>query len=156
MNSGEVVHSFTRRAYSSSIACLVWPDTRLAARMVSAITRGSLIGTSVYDNPPRREMGNRHCLQEDKYGMRISAWMMAAALLCPVLALHAQDNSTYKVDFTIRDSGDAGGKTGRKYSLLVNRNQKTVFKVGNRVPVATGGASGNALVNTQFTYIDVG
>ena len=88
--------------------------------------------------------------------MRISAWMMAAALLCPALAVHAQDNSTYKVDFTIRDSGDAGGKTGRKYSLLVNRNQKTVFKVGNRVPVATGGTSSNALVNTQFTYIDVG
>ncbi len=88
--------------------------------------------------------------------MRISAWMMAAALLCPALAVHAQDNSTYKVDFTIRDSGDAGGKTGRKYSLLVNRNQKTVFKVGNRVPVATGGSSSNALVNTQFTYIDVG
>ena len=81
---------------------------------------------------------------------------MAAALLLPALPAHAQDNSTYKVDFTIRDSGDAGGKTGRRYSLLVNRNQKTVFKVGNRVPVATGGTSSNALVNTQFTYIDVG
>ncbi len=91
--------------------------------------------------------------------MRISAWMMAAALLYPALAVHAQDardNSTYKVDFTIRDTGDAGGKTGRKYSLLVNRNVKTTFKVGNRVPVATGGTSGNTLVNTQFTYIDVG
>ena len=88
--------------------------------------------------------------------MRISAWWMAAALLCPALAVHAQDSSTYKVDFTIRDTGDAGGKTGRKYSLLVNRNQKTVFKVGNRVPVTTGGTSGGTLVNTQFTYIDVG
>ena len=89
--------------------------------------------------------------------MRISAWMMAAALLGPGLAVHAQDvRTTYKVDFTIRDTGDAGGKTGRKYSLLVNREQKTVFKVGNRVPVATGGTSGGTLVNTQFTYIDVG
>jgi general secretion pathway protein D len=70
--------------------------------------------------------------------------------------VHAQDSSPYKVDFTIRDTGDAGGKTGRKYSLLVNHNQKTVFKVGNRVPVATGGTSGGTLVNTQFTYIDVG
>ena len=82
---------------------------------------------------------------------------MAAALLCPALAVRAQDaSSTYKVDFTIRDTGDAGGKTGRKYSLLVNRGIRTIFKVGNRVPVATGGVSSNALVNTQFTYIDVG
>jgi len=91
--------------------------------------------------------------------MRISALMMAAALLGPATAVHAQDirdSSTYKVDFTIRDTGDAGGKTGRKYSLMVNRGVKTVFKVGNRVPVATGGTSGGTLVNTQFTYIDVG
>ena len=91
--------------------------------------------------------------------MRVSTWMMAAALLCPGLAVHAQDireNPTYKVDFTIRDSGDAGGKTGRKYSLLVNHGVKTTFKVGNRVPIATGGTSGGTLVNTQFTYIDVG
>src|SRR5260370_12707209 len=91
--------------------------------------------------------------------MRISAWMMAAALLGPGLAVHAQDareKSTYKVDFTIRDTGDAGGKTGGKYCRLVNRNVKTTFKVGNRVPVATGGTSGGTLVNTQFTYIDVG
>lgn len=96
---------------------------------------------------------------EAKYGMRFSTWMMAAALLCPGLAVHAQDareSSTYKVDFTIRDTGDAGGKTGRKYSLLVNRGVKTVFKIGNRVPVATGAMNGGTLVNTQFTYIDVG
>src|ERR1035438_6784016 len=88
--------------------------------------------------------------------MRISTWIMAAALLCPGLAVHAQDNSTYKADFTIRDSGDAGGKTGRKYSLLVNPGVKTTFKVGNRVPVATGGSNSGTIVNTQFTYIDVG
>jgi hypothetical protein len=91
--------------------------------------------------------------------MRISAWMMGAALLGAGLTVHAQDardQSPYKVDFTIRDTGDAGGKTGRKYSLLVNRNVKSTFKVGNRVPVATGGANGGTLVNTQFTYIDVG
>ena len=88
--------------------------------------------------------------------MRISAWMMAAALLCPALAVHAQDvRETYKVDFTIRDTGDAGGKTGRKYSLLVNRSQKTTFKVGNRVPVVSAGTGGVG-GNVQFTYIDVG
>ena len=83
---------------------------------------------------------------------------MAAALLCPALAVHAQDSReglTYKVDFTIRDTGDAGGKTGRKYSLLVNRSQKTTFKVGNRVPVVSAGTGGVG-GNVQFTYIDVG
>jgi hypothetical protein len=80
---------------------------------------------------------------------------MAAALLCPGLAVHAQDNSTYKADFTIRDTGDAGGKTGRKYSLLVNPGHKTTFKVGNRVPVTTAGTGGLG-GNVQFTYIDVG
>ena len=59
--------------------------------------------------------------------MRFSAWMMAAALLCPALAVHAQDINTYKVDFTIRDTGDAGGKTGRKFSLLVNRGVKSTL-----------------------------
>jgi len=87
--------------------------------------------------------------------MRISKWIMAAALLCPGLAVHAQDNSTYKADFTIRDTGDAGGKTGRKYSLLVNPGHKTTFKVGNRVPVTTAGTGGLG-GNVQFTYIDVG
>jgi hypothetical protein len=87
--------------------------------------------------------------------MRISTWIMAAALLCPGLAVHAQDNSTYKADFTIRDTGDAGGKTGRKYSLLVNPGHKTTFKVGNRVPVTTAGTGGVG-GNVQFTYIDVG
>src|SRR5664279_3451462 len=87
--------------------------------------------------------------------MRISTWIMAAALLCPGMAVHAQDSSTYKVDFTIRDTGDAGGKTGRKYSLLVNPGHKTTFKVGNRVPVITAGTGGVG-GNVQFTYIDVG
>ena len=88
--------------------------------------------------------------------MRFFAWMMGAALLCPGLAVHAQDTNTYKVDFTIRDTGDAGGKTGRKFSLLVNRGVKSTFKVGNRVPVSTGALNSAGLVNTQFTYIDVG
>ena len=45
--------------------------------------------------------------------------MMAAALLGTGLVAHAQDRP-YKVDFTIRDTGDAGGKTGRKYSMVVS------------------------------------
>jgi hypothetical protein len=78
---------------------------------------------------------------------------MAAALLGPGLVAHAQDKP-YKVDFTIRDTGDAGGKTGRKYSLLVSPGRKTTFKVGNRVPVVTGSANSGG--NVQFKYVDVG
>ena len=90
--------------------------------------------------------------------MRLSAWMMAVALLCPAMAVRAQDRNegpAYKVDFTIRDSGDAGGKTGRKYSLLVNRGVRNTFRVGNRVPVVSGTTTGVGS-NTQFSYIDVG
>jgi len=52
--------------------------------------------------------------------------MMAAALLAPGLVAHAQDRP-YKVEFTIRDTGDAGGKTGRKYSMVVSSGHKTTF-----------------------------
>lgn len=88
--------------------------------------------------------------------MRVSALILAACLLGSGLTIRAEDRESYKVDFTIHDTGDAAGKSGRKYSLLVNRGQRTVFKVGNRVPVLTGGTNGGALVNTQYTYIDVG
>src|ERR1035438_2791604 len=48
MNSGAVVHSLTRRAYSSSMACLVWASDRVAARIASAIARDSLMGALLY------------------------------------------------------------------------------------------------------------
>jgi len=83
---------------------------------------------------------------------------MRKALFLVVLLgapLCAQQRDVFKVDFTIRDSGDAGGKTGRKYSLLVYGQEKGVFKIGNRVPVATS-TSGSGMTNTQFTYVDVG
>ena len=97
-------------------------------------------------------------LREDNYGMRISAWMMAAALLVPGPGgtCAGRRDPTYKVDFTIRDTGDAGGKTGRKYSLLVNRNAEDHVQGGQP---GTGGhrrRQRGTLVNTQFTYIDVG
>lgn len=78
-------------------------------------------------------------------------------LLVVLLAspLCAQQRDVFKADFTVRDSGDAGGKSGRKYSLLVYGQDKGVFKIGNRVPVATS-SSGSGLTNTQFTYVDVG
>ncbi len=83
-----------------------------------------------------------------------TALLLAAALLAPLL--HAQpQRDVFKVDFTVRDSGDAGGKTGRKYSMLVYSGNKGVFKIGNRVPVATSSTTGVGQ-NTQFTYVDVG
>jgi len=81
-----------------------------------------------------------------------TALLLAAVLLTP---LYGQQRDVFKVDFTIRDSGDAGGKTGRKYSLMVYSQNKGTFKIGNRVPVATGSSSG-IVNNTQFTYVDVG
>jgi hypothetical protein len=91
-------------------------------------------------------------LREAKYGMRFSTLMIAAALLGSGLVVHAQVRP-YQVDFTIRDTGDAGGKTGRKYSLLVSPSHKTTFKVGNRVPAVTYSGSAGS---TQFTFVDVG
>lgn len=79
--------------------------------------------------------------------------ILLAAVLAPLAAAQtSRGPAVYKVDFTIRDSGDAGAKMGRKYSIVVNERQKGTFKVGNRIPMATGGSAGN----TQFTYVDVG
>jgi hypothetical protein len=49
----------------------------------------------------------------------------------------------------LHDSTDVAAKNGRKYSLLINGNNKSVMKVGNRAPVASGGSG-------QFSYIDIG
>jgi hypothetical protein len=77
--------------------------------------------------------------------------ILLAAVLAPLAAAQAtRVPAVYKVDFLIRDSGDAGAKTGRKYSIVLNEREKGTFKVGNRVPMAAGAG------NTQFTYIDVG
>jgi hypothetical protein len=81
-----------------------------------------------------------------------TALLLAAVMLAP---LYGQPRDVIKVDFTIRDTGDAGGKSGRKYSMLLNTSQKGTFKIGNRVPMATSSSSGVG-VNTQFTYVDVG
>jgi hypothetical protein len=87
--------------------------------------------------------------------LQLKSAVLLAALLAMPLCAQAQERDLFKVDFTIRDTGDAGGKTGRKYSLLVYGLDKGVFKIGNRVPVATS-TSGGGMGNTQYTYIDVG
>jgi hypothetical protein len=73
--------------------------------------------------------------------------LWSVILAAPVYAQPQRD--VFKVDFTIRDSGDAGGKTGRKYSMVVYSAQKGVFKIGNRVPTPTNNSGG-------FNYVDVG
>jgi hypothetical protein len=79
--------------------------------------------------------------------------LLMAAILAPLAtAQMSRSGQVYKVEFNIHDSGDAGAKTGRKYSLVVNEGPKNTFKIGSRVPTATGSSTGN----TQFTYIDVG
>ncbi len=94
--------------------------------------------------------------------MRLSVIPLAAAFLLPQLPMSAQEKSsgppTYKVEFTIQDSADSAAKGSRHYTLLVEQNHKAIFKVGNRVPAATGSfqAVAPAGANTQYTYLDVG
>jgi len=78
--------------------------------------------------------------------------ILLAALLAPLAAAQAGGTATYKAEFNIRDSGDAGAKTGRKYSMLLVGQRKGQFKVGNRIPMATSSQPGS----TQYTYVDVG
>ncbi len=54
----------------------------------------------------------------------------------------------YKVDFNIHDGTDTSAKAGRRYTILIDSSNKGVFKVGNRVPLTTGGG--------QMNYVDVG
>jgi hypothetical protein len=78
--------------------------------------------------------------------------LLIAAILAPLAVAQNRAPSVYKVDFIIRDSGDAGAKAGRKYSMMINEHQRGTFRVGNRVPMATSNTPGS----TQFTYVDVG
>ncbi len=75
--------------------------------------------------------------------MRFSApFLLAVLAAAPAFA-----ENVYKVEFNIRDSNESA-KAGRRYTMLIDGGTKGVFKIGNRVPVATG--------QTQFTYVDVG
>ncbi len=92
--------------------------------------------------------------------MRMHIAWMAAALLAPQVPVHAQGGnapSSYKVDFSFRENG-ATEKAVRHYTLLVEPNRKQVFKAGSRVPTISGSfqPGAGALVNTQYTYLDVG
>lgn len=102
--------------------------------------------------------------------MRRSVALIAAALLLPQLAVHAQEKKdsggrpTYKVELNVRDNSDPAAKAGRHYMLLMDAGRKTVLKMGVRVPVATSASvqpgtdssAINPLVSTQYQYIDAG
>lgn len=74
-----------------------------------------------------------------------------AALMAAALA-PAQDKNApatvYKVEYRIRDGSDAASKTGRRYTMLCDTTGRGTFKVGDRVPVATG--------PNQVNYLDIG
>jgi hypothetical protein len=100
--------------------------------------------------------------------MRTAIAIAVATLLLAVVPVHAQEKkeagnpAVFKVEFNIHDGSDAAAKAGRRYAMLIDTTGKGTFKIGNRVPVATAsfqpgaGGGGNATVNTQYQYFDVG
>ena len=95
--------------------------------------------------------------------MRFKTVLAIVALLSTVRA-HGQekkegaDAAQYKVEFHIQDSADTTAKGARRYTMLIDANSKGTFRVGNRIPYATGtfqpGVGGPA--TTQYQYADVG
>src|SRR5947207_8317392 len=98
MNSGRVVHSLTRRAYSSSCPCLVWVSARPAAQAANTRMRESLIKQRY---PYTVGVGNSSYPSRRLDSMR-TALLLAAAMLVP---LYGQQRDVIKVDFSIRDTG---------------------------------------------------
>jgi hypothetical protein len=92
----------------------------------------------------------------DTYHMRIAPYLIPAflvTLLAPAGAQEKKDAGTvYKVEFRIRDGSAATAKTPRRYTMLIDTTGHGSFRVGDRVPVATGGSG----ANMQFTYLDEG
>lgn len=65
----------------------------------------------------------------------------------------------YRVDFSIVELADSKKVNTRHYSMVANSGPWSTLKIGTRVPVATGSyrnSTTEALVNTQFQYLDVG
>ncbi len=92
--------------------------------------------------------------------MRIARAAVPLALLAAAFSLLGQERSgpsggaIYQVQFSVRDGSDAAAKNDRNYSFLTTPNRKAIFRVGDRVPVAT--SSSRAGGEAQFTYIDIG
>jgi len=100
--------------------------------------------------------------------MRTRTLLFLTTLLIPTLPVSGQekgatDSGVYKVEFNIHDGSDAAAKTGRRYTIMIEANDKGIFRVGQKVPYATGsfqpgvGSAGvTPLVSTQFNYAEVG
>ena len=94
--------------------------------------------------------------------MRTAATLIFAGLLFTARPAFAQekkdapDRSVYKVEFTIRDGGQASA--GRHYTILIVSGGRSVFRLGNKVPYVTGSAQSapGAPVNAQYNYADIG
>ena len=82
--------------------------------------------------------------------MRIAAALFVTTLgvSLPAVAQQKLEVTVYKVDFNIHDGSDGVAKAGRRYTMLVLNNSKSVFKVGDKVPYSSGGG--------QYTYLDTG
>ena len=97
--------------------------------------------------------------------MRTPPVFAAALILATLLPLHAQERrsgpatNSYLVEYNFRDGPDTATATERRFSLMVNGEHKGSFKVGSRIPAVSGTfepVTANSLVNTQYTYLDVG
>jgi hypothetical protein len=101
--------------------------------------------------------------------MRTSAILFFTSLLIPTLPISGQervgsaDSGVYRVEFNIHDGSDAAAKNGRRYIIMIEANEKGVFRVGQKVPYATGSfqpgiasAGVSPLVSTQYNYAEVG
>src|SRR5260370_20839161 len=96
--------------------------------------------------------------------MRTSAVLFVATLLIPALPVCGKeksgaDSGVYKVEFNIHDGSDAAAKTGRRYTIMIEASDKGTFRVGQKVPYATGSfqpgvaSTGvSPLVSTQYQY----
>ena len=96
--------------------------------------------------------------------MRTFGFLLPALLLSAIGPAAGQNNNPmapFKVEFRIRDGSDA--KSARRYTMLIESTGRGTFKIGERVPVASGsfqpgvgGVGVSPMLNTQFSYVDVG
>jgi len=84
--------------------------------------------------------------------MQIAPVLMATALMGLAAPAHAQEKkesagpAVYQVEFEIRDGNAGADQADRRFTMLIDKSRKGVFRAASRVPVATGSSE----------YIDVG
>ena len=63
---------------------------------------------------------------------------------------------TYRVTYTISESGGGQGGTQQHFVLIVSPGSRTSSKQGTRVPIVTGQYKSDEPPNTQVQYMDIG